>query len=74
MDAFRFGAPPRGCIAFGFGRWTALFKGSDSIRDGIAFPKNIAGRDLMNDAPAEIDQKKLDELNLIIAKKEYGLN
>jgi aspartyl-tRNA synthetase len=70
MDAFRFGAPPHGGIAFGFDRWTALFNGSDSIRDVIAFPKNNAGRDLMNDAPAEIDQKQLDELNLIIAKKE----
>jgi aspartyl-tRNA synthetase len=70
MDAFKYGAPPHGGIAFGFDRWTALFNGSDSIRDVIAFPKNNAGRDLMIDAPAEIDQKQLDELFLIIAKKD----
>jgi aspartyl-tRNA synthetase len=66
MNAFEFGAPPHGGIAFGFDRWCAVFGGSDSIRDYIAFPKNNAGRDVMIDSPATISQQQLDELNLII--------
>ncbi|MDZ7845403.1 MAG: amino acid--tRNA ligase-related protein [Owenweeksia sp.] len=66
MDAFEYGAPPHGGIAFGFDRLVALFGGRESIREFIAFPKNNAGRDLMIDAPAPIDQVQLDELNLRI--------
>jgi len=64
LNAFKYGAPPHGGIAFGFDRWCAVFSGSDSIRDFIAFPKNNAGRDLMIDSPSEIDPKQLDELGL----------
>ncbi len=64
MNAFEFGAPPHGGVAFGFDRWVALFGGSDSIRDFIAFPKNNAGRDQMIDSPSEIAQEQLDELFL----------
>jgi len=70
LDAFKYGAPPHGGIAFGFDRWCAVFGGSDSIRDFIAFPKNNAGRDLMIDSPAGIDQKQLEELGLIIREEE----
>lgn len=66
MDAFEYGAPPHGGIAFGFDRLVALLGGKEIIRDFIAFPKNNAGRDLMIDAPAPIDQVQLDELNLRI--------
>ncbi len=69
MNAFKYGAPPHGGIAFGFDRWVALFNGSDSIRDVMAFPKNNAGRDLMIDAPSEIDKLQLDDLHLKIVKK-----
>lgn len=64
MDAFEFGAPPHGGIAFGFDRLCALFGGSESIRDYIAFPKNNAGRDVMIDTPSAIHQDQLDELGI----------
>lgn len=64
MDAFEYGAPPHGGIALGFDRLCALFGGEQSIRDFIAFPKNNAGKDLMIDAPAKIDNKQLDELGI----------
>lgn len=64
MNAFKFGAPPHGGIAFGFDRLCSLFGGVDSIRDYIAFPKNNNGRDMMIDAPSQIDQTQLDELFL----------
>jgi len=66
MDAFKFGAPPHGGIAFGFDRCVSMFAGLDSIRDCIAFPKNNSGRDVMIDAPSNIDQEQLDELHLKI--------
>ncbi len=64
MDAFEFGAPPHGGIAFGFDRLCALFGGSESIRDYIAFPKNNAGRDVMIDTPSVISEDQLKELGL----------
>ncbi len=64
MDAFEYGAPPHGGIAFGFDRLCALFGGSDSIRDYIAFPKNTSGRDVMIDSPATVDNKQLDDLGI----------
>ncbi len=64
MNAFRYGAPPHGGIAFGFDRWVAIFAGLDSIRDVIAFPKNNSGRDVMIDSPSSIAQDQLDELFL----------
>lgn len=64
MNAFEYGAPPHGGIAFGFDRLCSLFGGQESIRDFIAFPKNNSGRDVMIDAPAKIDQAQLDELYL----------
>jgi len=66
LNAFRFGAPPHGGIAFGFDRWVTLFGGEDSIRDFIAFPKNNAGRDVMIETPSKISDKQLDELMLTI--------
>ncbi|HOE58690.1 MAG TPA: aspartate--tRNA ligase [Bacteroidales bacterium] len=66
MDAFEYGAPPHGGIAFGFDRLCAIFGGSDSIRDFIAFPKNNSGRDMMLDSPSEISQQQLNELYLRI--------
>lgn len=66
MNAFEYGAPPHGGIAFGFDRLCAIFGGSDSIRDYIAFPKNNSGRDMMMDSPSEISQQQLDELYLKI--------
>ncbi len=64
MDAFEYGAPPHGGLAFGFDRFCAIFAGVDSIRDFIAFPKNNAGRDIMSDSPSVINQAQLDELHL----------
>jgi aspartyl-tRNA synthetase len=69
MNAFEYGAPPHGGIALGFDRLVALFGGSDSIRDYIAFPKNNAGRDVMIDSPSEISKEQLDELMLKTLKK-----
>ncbi len=70
MNAFKYGAPPHGGIAFGFDRFCSLFGGADSIRDFIAFPKNNAGRDVMVDAPAPIAGTQLDELGLRVAEPE----
>jgi len=70
MDAFEYGAPPHGGIAFGLDRICALLGGSDSIRDYIAFPKNNAGRDVMIDAPAAISEEQLKELSLIVKTEE----
>ncbi|MFI3317915.1 MAG: aspartate--tRNA ligase [Rikenellaceae bacterium] len=69
MNAFKFGAPPHGGLAFGFDRLCSLFGGVESIRDYIAFPKNNAGRDMMIDAPSAIDESQLDELFLNIVKQ-----
>jgi len=64
MDAFQFGAPPHGGIAFGLDRLVAILGGQETIRDFIAFPKNNSGRDVMIDAPANIDEEQLKELHL----------
>lgn len=69
MDAFEYGAPPHGGIAFGFDRVVALLGGSESIRDYIAFPKNNAGRDTMIDSPSKIMEEQLKELGINIAKQ-----
>ena len=70
VEAYHYGAPPHGGLAYGLDRWVSLFAGLDSIRDCIAFPKNNSGRDVMLDAPSAIDQTQLDELNLIVDIKE----
>lgn len=70
MNAFTYGAPPHGGIAFGFDRLTAMFAGLDSIRDTIAFPKNNAGRDVMSDCPSMISDDQLKELNIKLEVKE----
>ena len=64
MEAFEYGAPPHGGVAFGFDRLCALMGGQESIRDFIAFPKNNAGRDVMIDSPSYIDEEQLKELNI----------
>ena len=64
MNAFKYGAPPHGGLAYGLDRWVSIFAGLDSIRDCIAFPKNNSGRDVMLDAPSAIDDKQLDELKI----------
>jgi aspartyl-tRNA synthetase len=66
INAFKYGAPPHGGLAFGLDRWAALMNGSDTIKDVIAFPKNNAARDVMIDAPSHISDEQLDELSLII--------
>ncbi|MBV7441413.1 aspartate--tRNA ligase [Weeksellaceae bacterium TAE3-ERU29] len=70
MNAFEYGAPPHGGIAFGFDRLVSILNGSETIRDFIAFPKNNSGRDVMIDAPATIDQAQLDELYLNVQEKK----
>lgn len=70
LNAFEYGAPPHGGIAFGFDRLVAIFGGTDSIRDYIAFPKNNAGRDIMIDSPASITEMQLKELSLSVSKPE----
>jgi aspartyl-tRNA synthetase len=68
LNAFRYGAPPHGGIAFGFDRWTAIMGGSDTIRDFIAFPKNNQARDVMIDTPSMVKKQQLDELGIEIKK------
>jgi aspartyl-tRNA synthetase len=68
MNAFEYGAPPHGGLAFGFDRLCSLFGGSDGIRDFIAFPKNNAGRDVMIDSPSTISDEQLNELHIVVKK------
>lgn len=70
MNAFQYGAPPHGGIAFGLDRFVSVFAGLDSIRDCIAFPKNNAGRDMMIDAPSRLEQEQLDELGIGLTQKK----
>jgi aspartyl-tRNA synthetase len=66
INAFKYGAPPHAGLAFGLDRFVSLMAGLDSIRDCIAFPKKNSGRDVMLDAPGELDPKQLEELQLKI--------
>ena len=68
MNAFKFGAPPHGGLAFGFDRWCSLFGGSESIRDYIAFPKNNSGRDTMIDSPSPVSEQQLKELSIRVTE------
>ena len=70
MNAFEYGAPPHGGIALGFDRLTALFGGSETIRDYIAFPKNNAGQDVMIDSPSTISEEQMKELGIMLREKE----
>ncbi|KAA6331814.1 hypothetical protein EZS27_019622, partial [termite gut metagenome] len=70
INAFKYGAPPHGGVAYGLDRWVSLFAGLDSIRDCIAFPKNNSGRDVMIDAPAPLDASQLEELHIIVNAKK----
>jgi aspartyl-tRNA synthetase len=70
MNAFKYGAPPHGGLAYGLDRWVSLFAGLDSIRDCIAFPKNNSGRDVMIDAPSFIEASQLEELGLTVHSKD----
>ena len=70
MNAFQYGAPPHGGIAFGLDRFVSIFAGLDSIRDCIAFPKNNAGRDMMIDAPSRVEQEQLDELGIVLTEQD----
>jgi len=69
MNAFQYGAPPHGGLAFGLDRLTAILGGQETIRDYIAFPKNNSGRDVMIDAPSTIDAGQLSELHIAVDLK-----
>ena len=69
MNAFKYGAPPHGGLAYGLDRWVSIFAGLDSIRDCIAFPKNNSGRDVMLDAPSFLEPKQLEELKLTVKEQ-----
>lgn len=70
MNAFKYGAPPHGGIAYGLDRWVSLMAGLDSIRDCIAFPKNNMGKDVMIEAPSSLDSEQLEDLSIQVAVKE----